>query len=147
MRVFGGMRRTAGQAMIELALILPLLLAMIFVIIDFGYYLFLSVSVNNATLAGARKGSMNTLTRSQIAAATQQAAVAVVIPSANIDVAVNTADTALTHRPPTVQVTTNFQYRPFASALYPFPNVNVRSVHKAVIQTYEGSTTIAALTP
>jgi Flp pilus assembly protein TadG len=139
--------RRRGTAMVELALILPLILTLIFVIMDFGYYLFLSISVNNATREAARKGSMNTMTRSQIAAQLQQNAVAVAIPAGSVDVAVNTADTSVTHRPPTVQVTTNFTYRPFAAALYPFSNVNVRSVHKSVIQTYEGSTTIAALTP
>jgi hypothetical protein len=53
MKESSAMRRSYGQSMVEFALILPLLLLLIFAIIDLGWYVYNYASVNQA----ARNGS------------------------------------------------------------------------------------------
>jgi Flp pilus assembly protein TadG len=48
------MRNIKGQAIVELALILPLLFVLIFGIVDFGRVMYMKNSLNNAARAGAR---------------------------------------------------------------------------------------------
>jgi Flp pilus assembly protein TadG len=47
-------RRTRGQSMVEFALVLPLLLAIIVGMIDFGFFTELNASIANAARSGAR---------------------------------------------------------------------------------------------
>ena len=53
------LRSSSGQAMIEFALALPLLLAVVFAAIDFGRAYSVYVTLNNAVREGARYGSAN----------------------------------------------------------------------------------------
>ena len=46
---------TTGQALVELALVLPFLLFLTFAIIEFGRYLYLKNTATNASREGARK--------------------------------------------------------------------------------------------
>lgn len=52
--------RAGGQSLVELALILPLLLIMVFGIIDFGQGLRSYIGVTNATREGARAATVGT---------------------------------------------------------------------------------------
>ena len=51
-------RRTSGQALAEFALIVPLLVLVIFGIIDFGRYVYTQNALNQASREGARSGSV-----------------------------------------------------------------------------------------
>ncbi len=55
----GGPRSQAGAAAVEFALVLPILLLVIFGIIDFGVVLAQKAALANAVRAGARYGSVN----------------------------------------------------------------------------------------
>lgn len=52
-------RAQAGVALIEFALVLPLLILILVGLIDFGRYTFFSILVGNAAHAGAQFGSQN----------------------------------------------------------------------------------------
>jgi Flp pilus assembly protein TadG len=52
-------RRERGAALIEFAIILPLLCALIFGIIDFGFMVNRDTLINNAAREGAREGTLN----------------------------------------------------------------------------------------
>ena len=51
-------RRSSGQAMVEFALLLPVLVIMFLGLTDFGLFFFAQVQVTNAAREGARAGSL-----------------------------------------------------------------------------------------
>ncbi len=51
-------RRTKGQSMVEMALLLPLMLVVLFGIIDFGWYVYGYATVYMASRSGAEKATM-----------------------------------------------------------------------------------------
>jgi Flp pilus assembly protein TadG len=51
-------KKSEGQAVVELVLILPLILAMVFAIVEFGFALNSQLSVNHAAAEGARYGAL-----------------------------------------------------------------------------------------
>lgn len=57
---FSRFRREDGQAMVEFALILPILLLILCGIIDFGWLFYNQLSLNNACREGARYAVVNT---------------------------------------------------------------------------------------
>jgi len=57
MRRHGG--RTRGQASVELALSLPLLLMMFLLVVEMGRAFYIAISVSNAARAGVQYGSQN----------------------------------------------------------------------------------------
>ena len=109
-------RSRLGQALVEFALILPLLIVLFFAIIDFGYYLFVTISVNHAARAGVRKAAMNNTTCAAVKTTVVQNAVGVTLATANVNVTLVAADTALPGRPPSVKVDVDFTHRMFAPA-------------------------------
>ena len=58
-----------GVAAVEFALILPLLLVLVFGIVDYGYYFLLSMECTHAAREGARKGAVEPDVGSAVAAA------------------------------------------------------------------------------
>lgn len=50
-------RRTKGQSLVEMALLLPLMLVVLFGIIDFGWYIYNYATIYMATRDGAEKAS------------------------------------------------------------------------------------------
>jgi Flp pilus assembly protein TadG len=54
-------RRSRGQALVEFALILPVLVLVVFGIIDFGRYVHTQNSLNEASREGARAGAVREL--------------------------------------------------------------------------------------
>lgn len=50
-------RRTKGQSLVEMALLLPLMLVLLFGIIDFGWYIYNYATIYMATRDGAEKAS------------------------------------------------------------------------------------------
>ena len=54
-----GRRKQAGQSLLEVALMTPLLLAMIIGTIEFGRYIYIGILVGNAARAGAAFGAQN----------------------------------------------------------------------------------------
>lgn len=55
----GSRRRESGQAIVEFALTLPILLLLVFGIIDFGWLFFNKMGVENASREGARYAIVN----------------------------------------------------------------------------------------
>jgi len=99
-RRFSGMRRDRGAAAVEFALMLPVLLLIVFGIIDFGRALNAQVTITQAAREGARLDALNqpnVVSRTQ-AAATGLSGVGVTVvsacppgsgPTANADVKVS----------------------------------------------------------
>ena len=56
------LRSDSGQSLIELALLTPLLLSMIFGVVEMGRYTSMSVTIGNAARAGAAYGAESTTT-------------------------------------------------------------------------------------
>lgn len=142
-----GVRRTPGQALVEFALILPLLIVLIFAIIDFGYYMFVTISVNHATRAGVRQAAMNNATCTQIKDTVLANAVGVVLSANDVLVTPTARDAALPGQPPSVTVAVNFTHRMFAPSLWQFSTLPVHSVFKGIVTTYTGKETISFTCP
>ena len=51
--------RDRGTAAVEFALVMPLFLALVFGVIDFGYMINRDTMINNAAREGAREGALN----------------------------------------------------------------------------------------
>ncbi|HET9199797.1 MAG TPA: TadE family protein [Dehalococcoidia bacterium] len=54
-----GKDKESGQAIVEFAIVLPLLLILLFGVIDFGRALQTYITINNASREGARLGAIN----------------------------------------------------------------------------------------
>lgn len=66
-RVGKARQRQSGQSLVELALLTPLLLAMVLGSIEFGRYAYLSILVGNAAHSGALYGAQSNLTAANVA--------------------------------------------------------------------------------
>jgi Flp pilus assembly protein TadG len=64
-------RSIEGSALVELALILPVLFLLLAGIVEFGWMLYIAIQVSNASQAGAIYGTMNPTDVSGITTATQ----------------------------------------------------------------------------
>jgi Flp pilus assembly protein TadG len=66
--LFGAGRRRSqgGQAMVELAVAIPLLMIVIVGAVDFGTACYISIEVTNAARAGAQYGAQNAITLTDI---------------------------------------------------------------------------------
>jgi len=51
-------RHSSGQSLVEFALTLPLLVLLLYGLVEFGFFLYAHVQVTNATREGARAGSL-----------------------------------------------------------------------------------------
>ena len=136
------LRPRRGQALVEFALILPVLLVLIFAIIDWGYYLFVTISVNHATRAGVRKAAMNNVTRTQIKDVVAGSAVGVVVSASDVTITTVSADASIPGGPPTVQVQTNLTHKFFAPMLMGRDSMPVKSTFKSIVTTYQGKTVV-----
>jgi len=134
--------RRPGQALVEFALILPLLVVLIFAIIDWGYYLFASISVSHATRAAVRKAAMNNATRDQIKRVVVHNAVGVVVSENNITITTLANDPSLPGAPPSVSLTTQFDHKFFAPTLMGREKMPIRSTFKSIVTTYQGRTRV-----
>jgi Flp pilus assembly protein TadG len=67
-----------GQALVEFALVLPLLLMMVFGILEFGVLMMNETRIQNAAAAGARAGSLKGANSSMAVAAVNAAATGLV---------------------------------------------------------------------
>lgn len=141
------MKRRPGQALVEFALILPLLIVLIFAILDFGYYMFVTISVNHATRAGVRQAAMNILSCPQIKQVVINNAVGVVLDVTHIAVAPKPHDVSMPGQPPTVTVAVSFEHMMFAPSLWQFSSLPVRSTAKGVVTTHTGKETITFSCP
>lgn len=137
-------KRSSGQALVEFALILPLLIVLIFAIMDFGYYLFVTISVNHATREGVRRAAMNNVSCTQVRDAVVNTAVGVTLNRSHVTVTTLANDTALPGNPPTVVVAVNMDHPMFAPSLWQFNTLPVKSTFKAIVTTYTGNATIGA---
>jgi Flp pilus assembly protein TadG len=140
-------RRVPGQALVEFALVLPLLIVLIFAIMDFGYYLFVVISVNHATRAGVRRAAMNNVTCDQIKTTVVQSAVGVVINSSSVSVTPTAADATLPGSPPSVEVAVNYKHQMLAPSVLQIKEMNVKSTFKGIVTTYTGKETITFTCP
>jgi hypothetical protein len=132
--------RKRGQGLVEFALVLPILLMLIFGIIEFGYYFFVVVTINNSTRHAVRKASFNNLTRPQIEGLVVSAAVGVGVSSNEVEITTRASDAAFpgSPPPPTVEILTTFQHKFFAPVLWQRDSLLVKSHYKAIVTTYVG---------
>jgi Flp pilus assembly protein TadG len=76
-----------GQAVVEMALLLPSLLLIILGILDLGRAVYMRTTLSGAVREGCRVAIVSTKTDTQIRLAVQNAAVGVTIPSGSITIA------------------------------------------------------------
>jgi len=62
-------RRRAGNAIVEAALVLPVLLSLTFGTVEYGYFFFVKQSVQGAAREGCRAGIVPTATNTNVTAA------------------------------------------------------------------------------
>ncbi len=132
-------RRTTGQALVELALILPLVLGLLFAIIDLGYYLFVNVSVTHATREGVRFAAMNNRTRAEVESWIHRSAPGVAIPSTGaITITTIANDPDFGDGAPSVAIQVAFPHT-FLVPLFMIGKStgNVFSESKMIVQTFE----------
>jgi Flp pilus assembly protein TadG len=140
--------RTRGQASVELALSLPLLLMMFLVVVETGRAFYIAISVSNAARAGVQYGSQNLSTAAdnagmQSAAANDAPNVAGMTATAtHFCICANgTASTCLStdcpgsHRLIYTQVNTSAPYAPLISFMGILPPITVPG--KAVMRVVQ----------
>lgn len=88
----GRRRRSAGQSMVEFALILPLFLLLVFGVLDFGRAVYADSTITNAAREGARFGIITPSPTSAVQAKVQQYAATLAIPASHVRVSCVTAD-------------------------------------------------------
>lgn len=137
-------RRSCGQALVELALLLPLLIVLIFAIIDFGYYLFVTISVNHATREGVRHAAMNVgVDCDSIKAKVVESAVGVVLTRAEVTVKTDPhgvfPDGSFPDGSPAVEVSVVHDHHFFVPSLWQFgETLAVKSTFKSIVTTFTG---------
>lgn len=128
--------------MVELALVIPMLVVLIMAIMEFGYYMFVMVSVNNATRAGCRTAALNLSTCDQVKAAVVANATGVSLASSAVTVTPNTADTSINGNPPTVTVEVNHSHKMFAPNLWQFQTLPIRCRYKNQVTLHTDNPTL-----
>jgi Flp pilus assembly protein TadG len=136
------LRKGKGQAMVELALVLPIFLTLVFGIIDFSAYMFVSVSVSHGTRTAVRRAAMNNKTLSEIKGLVVSSMPGVNITSSNVRVTTNPGDASRPNSPPTVQVETRILHKFICSALVPIDSIMVKSVIRCAVVTTPQTPTI-----
>jgi Flp pilus assembly protein TadG len=132
----GSPPRSGGQALVEFAFVVIILITVVFAIIDFGIYLFKTVTLNHAVRSGVRLASLNNSTRAQIRTEIKNSAVGVEISDTEISITTDAKDDAIASAPPTVTVTVLIMHTFYASALYQFQALRVLSTAKAIVTTH-----------
>ncbi len=99
---------SAGVALVEFALVVPLLLAIIFATFDLGWAVYANNTVSLAAREGARKGIISTASESTIDAHVQTIATGLNLQASDIDVNRHT-DSGVDY----VTVTVDYTYSPF----------------------------------
>lgn len=135
-------RSRRAQALVEMALVLPVIVVLFFAIFDFGYYLFVMASVTQAARSGARLASMNSSDCATIKSTVRSSAVGVALDLSSISISTQANDPAFSGRPPTVIVAVNHTHKPFAQSLWSFQNLPVRSTFKSIVSTFAGRETV-----
>ena len=103
-----------GQAMVEFALVLPLFLALIFGVLDFGRAIYALNTITNAAREGARYGIISPSDTSGIQTKVQTFAATLAIPSSNITVSCSdSGGCSSAGAGDTITVAVSYQYVPF----------------------------------
>ena len=71
-KLLKGFKNEKGQAMVEFAIVLPLLLLVICAIIDFGWIFYNNISVNNCSREGARYAIVHSTEANKVQLITQR---------------------------------------------------------------------------
>lgn len=135
-------RARRGQAMVELALVIPMLVVLIMAIMEFGYYMFVMVSVNNATRAGCRTAALNLSNCAQVKAAVVANCTGVVLSTSAVTVTPTNADTTINGNPPTVTVEVNHSHKMFAPNLWQFSSLPIRCRYKNQVTLHTDNPTL-----
>lgn len=106
-----------GASAVEFALILPLLLSVVFAIIDFGWWFFTDMHVTNAARDGARKGAVSDGTNT----ADAEARAEVVLSTSGLPNGAGSAN-ATCEAGDTIRVVIDYPWTPLVGFLF-LPNV------------------------
>lgn len=128
----------SGQGMVELALILPLVIVIIFGIMEFSYMMFRNATISNATREAARKAGFNRYTRTQIKGFVTSNATSVNIAADGIKITTSASDSNYPGNPPSVTVETSVAHQFIMGALFPVSSITLKSQQRAIIMTYAG---------
>lgn len=115
-------RRTAGQSLVELALMLPILVLLLVGVFDLGRAFHVRITLNNASREAARFGTLHRLDLAGMRAAAIQEAQNSGIVIANGDIALTCPDAgtaAPCARDTTLLVIITHQYDPILSFFFP----------------------------
>jgi Flp pilus assembly protein TadG len=99
-------RDERGQSLVEFAFVLPMLLVIVFAIIEFGVIMMDHIQIQNAATAGARAGSLKGSNSSNAVSAANSAAVGLV------SCPVSTPTASYSGSPQQVTVTVSCPYSP-----------------------------------
>lgn len=130
--------RTFGQALVEFALILPLVLTILFGIIDFGYFLFVQVSVAHTVREATRFASMNNRTRQDIRDDIRHFSPGIEIPASAITITTNASDPTFFGSPPSVVVTVSYMHQFLTPLVFTgITEGRVWASSRSIVQTWE----------
>lgn len=131
-----GRRQSRGQVLAEFALVAPILLLVIFGLMEGGYYVFAVTSVSHGTQEGARLAILPaTPNVTSVTARVQQRAQPIVVPTGNVAVTVADKTSGVSKaytvrvRGDRVAVATTYTHVPLIGYVFPsitFPS-NIRS--------------------
>lgn len=128
--------------MVEMGLILPLFLVLVFAIFEYGYMMFKNVSITNATREGARKASMNVYSTQQIKDFVKSNAIGVALTDSEICVSTLAADSAFPNSPPSVTVRVIHSHFWITGNLLRINTLKLKGSQRAVVVTYAGRETV-----
>jgi Flp pilus assembly protein TadG len=113
-------RRSGGQAVVELAIAIPVLLLVLLAIVEAAGYAFAQGALQNAAQEGGRTAALpGTSTESAVRDRVVQQAVPLEVQAADVAVAVNSGSTTFLLRQSgdRVRVSVAYDYHPFTSVL------------------------------
>lgn len=114
-------RRRHGGAIIEAALVLPIIFAVSFGAIEFGYFVFMKQAVQGAAREGARAAILQTATTAKVNTAVTSAMAAAGLDDSGYQVQITNGSTGATVNPATATAQTPIK----VVVLCPWSNVSV----------------------
>lgn len=144
-------RRSTGQAMVEMALVLPILLMILFGIIDMGWLLFRWVSLHSAAREGLRIAAMNSPgpsgadTAPMIKGVIVRSGVGLNLTSSAIRLQALTqaADLTITGGQPRINLEVTVNHRFFGSmAWIGQDSMTIQAVYQSAVATWPGNDAI-----
>lgn len=129
-------RRSLGQTMVELALILPLFIVLVIGVMELAFMLFKNGSLSYATWEGVRVASLNRTNRTNITTQVQALAYGIDLKTAQVKITTIAANATWSDAPPTVTIVTTSLHNFMTLGLIGVDSLTIKSEQTSVVVTW-----------